>query len=76
MRYQGNELARLVTINIDPATVKTARLDQAAYPPDIRIKPNRKLVVVIGFMIGLMLGVFVTFFVNFLENQRKLPAAV
>lgn len=76
LRDKENELARLASINIDPTTVKTARLDQAAYPPDKRIKPNRKLIVVLGIVLGLMLGVFAAFFVNFLENQRKLPAAV
>jgi len=76
LRDKENELARLVSINIDPATVKTARLDQAAYAPEERIKPKRTLIVVLGLMLGLMLGVFAAFFVNFLENQRKLPAAV
>jgi len=76
LRDKENDLARLESINIDPATVKTARLDQAAYPPDKRIKPKRRLIVVLGLMLGLMLGVFAAFFFNFLENQRKLPAAV
>ena len=76
LRDKQIELARLESINIDPKTVTTAKLDQAAYPPDKRIKPNRKLIVVLGFMLGLMLGVFAAFFVDFLENQRKLPAAV
>jgi len=71
LRDKENKLARLASINIDPATVKTARLDQAAFPPDKRIKPKRKLIVVLGLMLGLMLGVFAAFFVNFLENQRK-----
>jgi LPS O-antigen subunit length determinant protein (WzzB/FepE family) len=75
LRDKEIELARLASINIDPATVKTAHLDQAAFPPDKRIKPNRKLIVVLGFMLGLMLGVLVAFFANFLENQRKLPAS-
>jgi LPS O-antigen subunit length determinant protein (WzzB/FepE family) len=71
LRDKENELARLASIDIDPATVKTARLDQAAFPPDKRIKPKRKLIVVLGFMLGLMLGVFAAFFVNFIENQRE-----
>jgi len=76
LRDKENELARLASINIDPTTVKTARIDQAAFPPDERIKPNRNLIVVLGIVLGLMLGVFAAFFVNFLENQRQLPAAV
>jgi len=71
LRVKENELARLASIDIDPATVKTAHIDQAAFPPDKRIKPKRKLIVVLGFMLGLMLGVFAAFFVNFIENQRE-----
>jgi len=76
LRDKENDLARLVSINIDPLAVKTVRLDQAAYAPQERIKPKRRLIVVLGLMLGLMLGVFAAFFANFLENQRKLPAAV
>ena len=71
LRDKENELARLESIEIDPATVKTARLDQAAFAPEKRIKPNRKLIVVLGLMLGLMLGVFAAFFVNFLEKQKE-----
>jgi len=71
LRDKENELSRLASINIDPATVKTARMDQAAFPPDKRIKPKRKLIVVLGFMLGLMLGVFAAFFANFLENEKE-----
>ena len=71
LRDKQNEVARLESIRIDPATVRTARLDQAAFPPDKRIKPKRKLIVVLGLMLGLMLGVFAAFFVNFIENQKE-----
>ena len=71
LRDKQNEVARLESIHIDPATVRTARLDQAAFPPDKRIKPKRKLIVVLGLMLGLMLGVFAAFFVNFIENQKE-----
>ena len=71
LRDKQNELARLESIHIDPATVRTARLDQAAFPPDKRIKPKRKLIVVLGLMLGLMLGIFAAFFVNFIENQKE-----
>ena len=70
LRDKENELARLASIEIDPAAVKTARLDQAAYAPEQRIKPNRKLIVILGLMLGLMLGVFTAFFVNFIANQK------
>jgi LPS O-antigen subunit length determinant protein (WzzB/FepE family) len=71
LRDKENELARLVSIHIDPKTVTTARLDQAAYPPAHPIKPKRKLIVVLGFALGLMLGIFGAFFSNFLGNLRE-----
>jgi len=71
LRDKESELAYLKSIHIDPSAVKTARLDQAAYPPEQRIKPKRRLIVVLGFVLGLMLGIFGAFFGNFLENQRK-----
>ena len=71
LRDKQNELARLESIHVDPASVTTARLDQAAFPPDERIEPRRKLIVALGLMLGLMLGVFAAFFVNFIANQRE-----
>jgi len=68
LRNKENDLARLESIEIDPATVKTASLDQAAFAPEKRIKPKRKLIVATGLMLGLMLGVFAAFFVNFIER--------
>ncbi len=71
LRDKEYELAWLESISINPLTVTTARVDQAAYPPKRPIKPRRKLIVVLGLMLGLMLGVFVAFFVNFIESQRE-----
>jgi len=71
LRDKENQLARLASISIDPATVRSARLDQAAFAPEKRLKPKRKLIVVLGLMLGLMLGVFAAFFVNFLGNQKE-----
>jgi uncharacterized protein involved in exopolysaccharide biosynthesis len=47
------------------------RVNQAAFPSKVRIKPNRKLIVVLGGVLGLMLGIFAAFFFNFVENNRK-----
>ncbi|MBT5291368.1 MAG: hypothetical protein HOL30_05375, partial [Thiotrichales bacterium] len=71
LREKEGELSRLTAIHIDPATISVAHLDQVAYPPESRIKPKRKLIVVLGFVLGLMLGIFGAFFSNFFENQRK-----
>ena len=71
LRDKENELARLSAIHIDPKIVSVARLEQAAYPPVQRSKPNRKLIVILGFILGLMLGVFAAFFNNLIANGRN-----
>lgn len=44
---------------IDPAVV-----------PEVRSKPKRKLIVVLGAVLGGMFSIFLAFFLNFLKNQR------
>ena len=46
------------------------RVIDPAVTPEVRSKPKRKLIVVLGFVLGLMLGIFVAFFRNFLESQK------
>ncbi|MDH5547738.1 MAG: Wzz/FepE/Etk N-terminal domain-containing protein [Gammaproteobacteria bacterium] len=48
---------------IDPAVV-----------PEERVKPKRKLMVVLGGMVGVMLGVFLAFFISFIRNQKEQAA--
>ncbi len=69
LRDVESELKRMKSIHIDPETVKTAQLDQTAISK--RIKPDRRLIVVIGSFLGLMLGIIGAFFSYFLEFQRK-----
>ena len=69
LRDVESELKRMKSIHIDPETVKTAQLDQTAISK--RIKPDRRLIVVIGSFLGLMLGIIGAFFSYFLEIQRK-----
>ncbi len=45
---------------IDPAVV-----------PEQRIKPKRKLIVILGFMVGFMLSIFLAFLINFIRNQKQ-----
>ncbi|MBW6519724.1 MAG: hypothetical protein K0A99_01765 [Desulfoarculaceae bacterium] len=70
LRDKENELAYLESIQNDPRTVITARLDQAAFPPERRIKPKRPLVVALGLVIGLMGGIFLAFFMNFVASAK------
>lgn len=69
LRDLESELKRMKSIHIDPETVITAQLDQTAISK--RIKPDRRLIVVIGSFLGLMLGIIGAFFSYFLEFQRK-----
>jgi len=46
-------------------------VDQAAYPPKKRIKPNRRLIVSLSTVVGLFLGIFLVFFVSFVQKQRE-----
>ena len=69
LRDVESELKRMKSIHIDPENVKTAQLDQTAISK--RIKPDRRLIVVIGSFLGLMLGIIGAFFSYFLEIQRK-----
>jgi len=71
LRDKESQIARLESIHIDPLAVTIARLDQAAYPSNNRIKPNRRLIVILGFAVGLMFGIFGAFFCNFLEAEQK-----
>jgi uncharacterized protein involved in exopolysaccharide biosynthesis len=45
---------------IDPAVV-----------PEVRSKPKRKLIVVLGGVLGGMFSIFLAFFLNFLRNQQE-----
>lgn len=69
LRNQQEELTRLRTISIDKSQIRPVTIDQPAYPPDNRIKPNRRLIVILGFVCGLMLGIFAAFFYEFLKNN-------
>ena len=71
LRDLQEELSRLRSVTIDESVLHATTIDQAAFPPEQRIKPKRKLIVVLGFVLGLMLGIFGAFFINFLENQRR-----
>lgn len=71
LRKKEAELFRLSTYKIDLDQIQAVRVDQEAFPPQQRIKPKRKLIVMLGIVLGLMLGVFLAFFMSFLEDQRN-----
>ena len=71
LRDLQEKLALLRSIKIEEEGLRSVRIDQAAYPPKYRIKPNRKLIVSLGTVVGLFLGIFLVFFVSFVQKQRE-----
>jgi uncharacterized protein involved in exopolysaccharide biosynthesis len=73
MRQSIFNLIEAQTKNIMLANVRdefAVKTIDPAVPPEERIKPKRKLMVILGFMVGLMLGVFLAFFISFIQNQK------
>ena len=65
------KLALLGSIKVEEEGMHAVNIDQTAYPPENRIKPNRRLIVSIGTVIGLFLGIFLVFFVSFIQKQKE-----
>ena len=64
-------LALLRSIKIEEEKLHAVKIDQAAYPPKNRIKPNRRLIVSLGTVAGLFLGIFLVLFVSFVQKQKE-----
>ena len=71
LRDLQESLALLRSIKIEDEGLRAVSVDQAAYPPKNRIKPNRRLIVSLGTVVGLFLGIFLVFFVSFIQNQKE-----
>jgi len=71
LRDLQEQLALLRSIKIEAEGMHSVTVDQAAYPPKYRIKPNRRLIVLYGTVVGLFLGIFLVFFVSFVQKQRE-----
>ena len=70
LRDMQEQLALLSSIKISEKGMHSVTVDQAAYPPKNRIKPNRRLIVSLGTVVGLFLGIFLVFFVSFIQKQK------
>ena len=71
LRDLQENLALLRSIKIEEEGMHSVTIDQAAYPPKNRIKPNRRLIVSLGTVLGLFLGIFLVFFVSFVQKQKE-----
>ena len=71
LRILQEQLTLLSSIKIEEEKLHAVNIDQAAYPPKTRIRPNRRLIVSLGTVVGLFLGIFLVFFVSFVQNQKE-----
>ena len=71
LRDLQERLALLRSFKIEEEGQHAVTVDQAAYPPKNRIKPNRRLIVSLGTVVGLFLGIFLVFFVSFVQKQKE-----
>ena len=71
LRDLQEQLALLRSFKISDKGMHSVSIDQAAYPPKYRIKPNRRLIVSLGTVVGLFLGIFLGFFASFIQNQKE-----
>ena len=71
LRDLQESLDTLRSIKIEDEGMHAVSIDQAAFPPKNRIKPNRRLIVSLGTVVGLFLGIFLVFFVSFVQKQKE-----
>ena len=71
LRDLQENLALLRSININTERLHSVTIDQLAYPPKNRIKPNRRMVVTVGTTAGLFLGIFLAFFASFIMKLKE-----
>ena len=71
LRDLQEKLTLLKSIKIEEKGLHAVSIDQAAYPPKKRIKPNRMRIVSVGTVVGLFLGIFFVFFVSFIQKLKE-----
>jgi chain length determinant protein (polysaccharide antigen chain regulator) len=72
LRDLQEQLTLLRSIKISEEDMHSVSVDQAAYPPKNRIKPNRRLIVSLSTVVGLFLGIFLVYFVSFVQKQKEI----
>ena len=72
LRALQEQLALLQSIRIEEEGQHAVTVDQAAYPPKNPIKPNRRLITLIGTSAGLFIGILLALFVSFLQRQKEI----
>lgn len=65
------ESIKLKSITLKATGINAMRVNQYAYAPETPIKPNKRLIVIIGFIIGFILSIFLALARNALREQPK-----
>ena len=68
LRDLQEKLALLGSIKVEEEGMHAVNIDQAVYPPETRIKSNRRLIVSIGTVVGLFMSIFLVSFVSFIQK--------
>jgi len=69
LRNLQKNIAVLRAIKIDRDHVKSVNVDQAAYPPTTPIKPQKKLIVILGLILGVIFGMSAAVMRNTAKKQ-------
>ena len=71
LRDLQEKLTLLTSIKIETEGQHAVTVDQAAYPPKNRIKPNRRLIVSLSTVVGFFLGICLVIVVSFIQKQKE-----
>ena len=71
LRDKEAELAKLRMIQITPEEIRAARLDQPAFAPKNRLKPQRAKIVILGGFFGLFLGSALAVLFQLVQTQPR-----
>ncbi|CAM5197266.1 hypothetical protein OURE66S_04502 [Oligella ureolytica] len=66
------EISRLKSIRVDKDNVDLVYIDQPAHHPLTSVKPNKKMIVILGFVLGGVLGVFAALLRSAIHKRKEL----
>ncbi|MFW5443123.1 MAG: Wzz/FepE/Etk N-terminal domain-containing protein [Methylococcaceae bacterium] len=64
------QVDQLNRLTFDFSAVQLYRLDQAAYADGIAEKPNRKLIVAVGFVLSVFISLFIVLIITSIKNHK------
>jgi LPS O-antigen subunit length determinant protein (WzzB/FepE family) len=66
------EISRLKNLKVDMDKLKIVHIDQVAIEPVSPVKPNKKMIVAVGFVLGGMLGLFIALIRSMIRRRKAL----